>query len=56
MDGREWIAMQPFTRLFDSRDLDYDFLTGDVQPGEHTVAIRVWDENDNLATAKVVVR
>jgi hypothetical protein len=56
VDGGEWKLMPPVTRLFDSRELDYDFLTGDVKPGEHTVAVRVWDEFDNEAAAKAVVR
>ncbi len=56
VDGGEWRPMPPATRLFDSRELDYDFLTTEVTPGEHTIAFRVWDEYDNLATAKVVVR
>ncbi|MBI3693637.1 MAG: hypothetical protein HY238_02185, partial [Acidobacteria bacterium] len=55
VDGGEWQMMLPATHLFDSRELDYDFLTPEVKPGEHTIAIRVWDANDNLATAKAVV-
>jgi len=56
IDGGDWRPMLPVTRLLDSRELDYDFLTEDVKPGEHTVAIRIWDANDNLAAAKTVVR
>jgi hypothetical protein len=55
-DGGEWKMMLPATRLFDSKDLDYDFLTDTVMPGEHTVAIRVADENDNVSAAKAVVK
>ena len=35
--------------------LDYE-LTLDAPAGEHTVAVRVWDGNDNLAVDKVVVK
>ena len=56
VDGAEWRVMLPATRLFDSRELEFDFLTEEVKPGEHTVAIRVWDANDNLAAAKAIVR
>jgi outer membrane protein assembly factor BamB len=56
VDGGEWKMMLPVTRLFDYRQLDFDFPTGDAGAGEHTVAVRVWDANDNLATAKAVVR
>ena len=54
VDGGQWKEMLPVTRLFDSRELDYDFTTEEVKPGEHTVAVRVADENDNVAVAKVV--
>ncbi len=56
IDGGEWRVMLPATRLFDSKELDYDFLTDSVAGGEHTIAIRVWDSNDNLATAKAIVQ
>ena len=56
VDGAEWRVTLPVSRLFDSRDLAWDFLTDPVPGGEHTVAIRVWDANENLATAKIVVK
>ena len=56
IDGGEWRLVLPVTRLLDSRELQYDFLTEDVKPGEHTVAVRVWDANENLAVAKTIVR
>ncbi len=56
LDGAEWQVMLPSSRLFDSRDLDYDFLTDPAGAGEHTIAVRVFDARDNLAAAKVVVR
>jgi sugar lactone lactonase YvrE len=55
LDGGEWTVVAPVTRLSDSLDLDYD-LTIDAAPGEHTIAVRVADEYDNLATDKVVVQ
>jgi sugar lactone lactonase YvrE len=55
LDGGEWTVVAPVTRLSDSLDLDYD-LTIDAAPGEHTIAVRVQDEYENLATDKVVVR
>jgi len=56
LDGGAWKQMLPATRLFDSRQLDFDFLTDTVQPGEHTVAVRLTDEHDNQGVAKLVVR
>jgi len=55
LDGGEWTVVAPVTKLSDSLDLDYD-LTIDAGPGEHTIAVRVEDEYDNLASDKVVVR
>ena len=55
LDGGEWTVVAPVTRLSDSLDLDYD-LTLDAGPGEHTIAVRVADEYDNLASDKAVVR
>ena len=55
LDGGEWTVVAPVTKLSDSLDLDYD-LTIDAGPGEHTIAVRVADEYDNLAADKVVVR
>jgi hypothetical protein len=36
--------------------LAFDFLTGEAGTGEHTVAVRVYDEHENVAAAKTVVR
>ena len=55
LDGGEWTVVAPVTKLSDSLDLDYD-LTIDAGPGEHTIAVRVEDDYENLASDKVVVR
>jgi len=55
VDGAEWRVASPVTKLSDSLELDYD-LTIDAAPGEHTLAVRVQDEFENLAAGKVVVR
>ena len=54
LDGGDWTMAAPVTRLSDSLQLDYD-LTLDASPGEHTLAVRVQDDFDNQAAAKVVV-
>ena len=56
IDGGDWTPVLPSSRLFDSKEASFDFLTADVTAGEHTVAVRVYDEYDNLATSKTVVR
>lgn len=56
LDGGEWTVVLPVTKLSDSRELDYELKLEDVEPGEHTLAVRVTDTFDNQAVAKVVVR
>jgi sugar lactone lactonase YvrE len=55
LDGGDWTVVEPVTRLSDSPTLDYE-LTLDAAAGEHTIAVRVVDDNDNLAVDKVVVK
>jgi len=55
LDGGDWKVASPVTRLSDSLELDYD-LTIDAAPGEHTIAVRVVDDFENLAADKVVVK
>ncbi|MBZ5592094.1 MAG: hypothetical protein LAP39_07650 [Acidobacteriia bacterium] len=56
VDGGEWMVVDPVTKLSDSRELDYALTLPDVAAGEHTIAVRVQDEFENLAAEKVVVR
>jgi len=55
LDGGEWAVAAPVTKLSDSPELDYE-LALDATPGEHMIALRVADENDNQAVDKVVVK
>ncbi len=55
VNGSDWTVVEPTTRLSDSKEHDY-VLSLDKAAGELTVAVRVTDENDNVAVEKVVVR
>jgi len=55
LDGGEWTVAAPVTKLSDSLELDYA-LSLNAGPGEHTIAVRVSDANDNQAVEKVVVK
>jgi len=55
LDGSDWTVAAPATKLSDSLELDYA-LSLDAAPGEHTIAVRVSDANDNMAVEKVVVK
>jgi sugar lactone lactonase YvrE len=55
IDGGDWTVVPPVTRLSDSPALDYD-LSVNAAPGEHVIAVRVFDDYDNVATDKAVVK
>ena len=56
LDGGEWTRVPPVGGLADSPSLAYELALENVPAGEHTIAVRVEDEYDNQATAKVMVR
>jgi len=56
VDGGDWTLVMPVGKLSDSLELDYDLTLDDVAPGEHTIAVRVEDENNNQTTDKVVLK
>lgn len=55
VNGGEWLVVEPTTRLTDSTEHDYRVAV-DRGPGETTIAVRVSDEYENQAVAKVVVK
>ena len=55
VNGGDWLVVEPTTRLTDSQEHDYRVVV-DAPQGEATVAVRVEDEYDNQAVAKVVVK
>ena len=55
LDGGDWTMVAPVTKLSDAPELDYE-LALDAPAGEHTIAVRVSDEYDNVGIAKIVCR
>ena len=55
INGGDWVLVEPVTRLTDSREEDYRVAV-DRGQGETTIAVRVADDYDNQAVAKVVVK
>ena len=49
LDGSEWTLLQPVNKVTDSQSLHYQFEVA----GGQTVAIRVFDENDNAAVKQI---
>lgn len=56
VDGGEWLLVLPTTRLSDSAEHDYLLELPELAAGERTIAVRVTDDYDNQAVAKVVIR
>jgi sugar lactone lactonase YvrE len=55
IDGKEWLAIEPTTRLTDSLEHDYVLTLDGIAAGEHTLAVRVSDEFDNQSVDKIVI-
>ncbi|MES1261720.1 MAG: hypothetical protein ABUS49_08290 [Acidobacteriota bacterium] len=55
LDGGDWVVVDPVGKLSDAQALDYVLTLKNVSPGEHTVAVRVSDSNDNTAVEKAVL-
>jgi flavin-binding protein dodecin len=53
LDGGEWILVSPSNGISDAPVEHYDFGILAVSPGEHTLAVRVYDRFDNVGTAKI---
>jgi hypothetical protein len=56
LDGGDWTKVEPTGRLSDSKALDYDVTIPAASGREHSVAVRVTDDNQNQAVAKVTQR
>lgn len=56
LNGGEWMVVEPTTRLSDSREQEYVVLLARPAGSEQTIAVRVADEYENQAVAKVVVK
>lgn len=56
INGGEWIAIKPSTRMTDSLSHDYAAETDKPSATDVTVAVRVYDERDNVTVRKTVIR
>lgn len=53
IDAHHWQSVFPVGELTDAPVEQYDVVLSDLKPGEHTVAVQVFDQFENSATAKV---
>jgi len=56
IDTGDWRSVFPRDGIIDSKSESFSFLSGDLTPGEHVIAFRVYDQNDNAGMGKLVVR
>ncbi len=66
VDAGPWQYLEPVGKLSDSQDERYDFTAGvappapgaaaPADPGQHLVAVRVYDRFENMASSKLAVR
>ncbi len=56
INGGDWIAVKPSTRMTDSLSHQYSAEADKPASDEITVAVRVYDERDNVAVQKTVIR
>jgi hypothetical protein len=56
VDAGDWTLVFPAGGLSDAPRENYDFQLQKISPGEHTVTVRVYDEFENVSSAKATVR
>jgi hypothetical protein len=53
LDAGDWIMVLPVGQLSDAPQEHFDWTLDSLAPGEHTLAVRVYDEYENATSAKV---
>ena len=53
VDAHHWQSVFPEGQLTDAPVENYDVVLHDLKPGEHTIAVQVFDQFENSAAAKV---
>jgi len=55
VDGGEWILLKPSRGISDFRTETYSFTARGLAPGEHTIAVRVYDRFENVGSGKTTI-
>ena len=53
LDGADWVLVPPTNGISDALVERYDFGISAVSPGEHTLAVRIFDRFENVGSTKV---
>ena len=56
IDTGDWRPVFPKDGIIDEKTESFSYLSGELPPGEHIIAVRVYDQNDNAGMGKLVVR
>jgi hypothetical protein len=56
VDTNEWRTLFPMDGITDSKGESFSFQSDVLQSGEHVIAFRIYDQNDNVGMGKLVVR
>jgi hypothetical protein len=56
VDTGAWQALFPADGITDSKSETYSYQSDVLSPGEHVIAFRIYDQNDNAGIGKLVVR
>lgn len=56
VDGGEWLPVFPLDGIVDTLSERFSFDAGPLAPGEHVIAFRVYDQNENVGIGKTIVR
>jgi hypothetical protein len=56
LDAGDWILVFPAGGLSDALRESFDFQLQKVAPGEHNITVRVYDQFENVSSAKATVR
>jgi len=55
VDGGEWILLAPEKGINDYKSETYAFTVRHLMPGEHTIAVRVYDRFENVGSSKTTI-
>jgi hypothetical protein len=56
VDAGNWRPIFPVDGIVDSLSEVFEFSSIELTPGEHTVAFRIYDQNENVGMGKTIVR
>jgi hypothetical protein len=56
VDGGEWLMLAPTNGISDGKQETFEFTVSGLKPGEHTLAVRVYDRFENVGSGKTLVQ